>query len=215
VAELDAADASPGRGTMPGREKAPPVASVPDTVTVPEKRPRVPTPLATPPMTAHTTLSRTSGQVTAVTARGKRAGGRSRLVVAGAVIFGVVAAVLVMRSGAPRRTPQPPPVAAQPPAPVLPPLTPPPPQPPKLAQTVVELYTEPTGATVRAGDAELGTTPLRLTYLREARVLELRIEKRGFKTETLQVDLSDDFEKTVPLKPRFRMVVDPDESRKL
>jgi hypothetical protein len=98
---------------------------------------------------------------------------------------------------------------------VLPVTPPPPPLPPKPAQTVVELFSEPTGATVRAGDAELGTTPLKLTYLREARVLELRLEKRGFKPETLQVDLSEDFEKTVPLRPRFRMVVDPDESRKL
>ena len=215
VAELDVADNSPGRGTMPGREKATPAVSISGTVVAaPEKRTRVATPPATAPMTSNTTFSRSSGQVTAVTARPKRPGGRSRLVVAGAVLFGMVAAVLVMRSG-PRPAPLPPPVAAQPPAPVLPVTPPPPPLPPKPAQTVVELFSEPTGATVRAGDAELGTTPLRLTYLREARVLELRLEKRGFKPETLQVDLSEDFEKTVPLRPRFRMVVDPDESRKL
>jgi eukaryotic-like serine/threonine-protein kinase len=216
VAELDAADASPGRGTMPGRDKAAPAVSVPGTVVLPEKRLRVPTPVATPPIASNTTFSRSSGQVTAAAAPRPPRKSRSRLAVAGAVAFGVVAAVVVMGSQ-PGRPPAPAPVAARPPAPVVP-ATPPAPAPaPVPAQTVVELDSVPTGATVRdlAQETPLGTTPLRLTFDRAARVLELRIEKRGFRPETLQVDLEQDFARTVPLLPRPRAVIDPDEARKL
>jgi serine/threonine-protein kinase len=220
VAELDAADNSPGRGTMPGRDKATQAASIPGTVVVPEKRARSLTPVApAAPIAANTTLSRSSGQVTAAAVARQPRRRRSGLAVAGAVAFGVVAAVMVMRAGS-RPAPAPPPVAAQTPAvpvPVKPPPvaeTPPPPR-----QTVVELDSDPTGATVRdlaqESAAPLGTTPLRLTFDRAARVLELRLEKRGFRPETLQVDLEQDYTRTVPLRPRPRPVIDPDEARKL
>jgi eukaryotic-like serine/threonine-protein kinase len=232
VAELDAADASPGRGTMQGREKANtarsiagaavPAAATPSgsstSVTLPEKRLRVPTPKATPPIASNTTLSRSSGQVAASAAPRAKRTGRSRLAVTGAIVVGVVAAVLMMRGG-PRRAPAPPPVAARPQPPVVAVPAPPPPpvEAPKPARTVIELDSEPTGAIVRdPAEAEpLGTTPLRLTFERAARVLELRIEKRGYKTETLQVDLAQDLARTVPLRPRPRVVIDPDEARKL
>jgi eukaryotic-like serine/threonine-protein kinase len=217
VEELDAADASPGRGTMPGREKAGTATSVPGTMVLPDKPARVPTPLVTAPLTGNTTLSRSSGQVTAVTPRARSQ--RPRLVVAAAILFGAAAALMLMWSGT-RRTPaRPVVVAVQQPPPAPTPPTPPVVEAPKAppAKTVVELDSEPQGATVRdpADPEPLGTTPLRLTFQREARVLELRIEKRGFRTETVRVDLEQDLSRTVLLRPRTRVTVDPDESRKL
>jgi serine/threonine-protein kinase len=215
VAELDEADASPGRGTMRGREKAakgePPV-----TVAPPAPRPRVPTPVA-PPLAGNTTFSRTSGQVATAPGRTRRPG-RPWWAVAGAIVFGVMAAVLVVGRGTPR-APGPPPVAAQPPSVVVTPSPPvqPAPAPPKPARTVVELDSEPPGATVRDPSAEqaLGITPVRLTFDRAERVLELRLEKRGFHSETVQIDLAEDSIRKVSLRPRPRVVVDPDEMRKL
>src|SRR6185369_8771522 len=111
------------------------------------------------------------------------------------------------------------PVAAQPPVVAPPPPPPPPPvEPPRPVRTVVELDSEPPGATVRDPSAAepLGTTPVRLTFDRAPRVLELRLEKRGFRTETVQIDLAADSARKVSLRPRQqRVVVDPDEMRKL
>jgi serine/threonine-protein kinase len=216
VAELDAADASPGRGTMRGREKAQ-KSEAP--AAPPAPRPRVPTPVAPPSAAANTTFSRASGQVGGVEAAAKprpRAPRRPWWLVAGAVAAGVVAAVLVVGRG-PKRPPAPPPVAAQPPVVVAPP-PPPPPEPARPVHTVVELDSEPPGATVRDPSAAepLGTTPVRLTFDRAPRVLELRLEKRGFRSETVQIDLAADSARKVSLRTRQRrVVVDPDEMRKL
>ena len=218
VAELDAADASPGRGTMPGRDKAQTAkaeqTAVPERP--PEKRPRVPTPVAAPLVAANTTLSRSSGAVAAAPPQPRRPS-RPRWAVASAILFGVVTAILVVGRG-PRRAPVQPPVAAQPPVVVTPPPPPPPPQPPPLpARTVVQLDSDPPGATVRDPSLPepLGTTPVRLTFDRAARLLELRLDKRGYRSETVQIDLAEDSAHKVSLRPRPRVTVDPDELRKL
>jgi serine/threonine-protein kinase len=216
VAELDAADDTPGRGTMPGREKAAKTDAGATVAPAPAPRPRVPTPVVAPLDAANTTLNRASGQVAAAPA--PRRAPRSRWAVMGAVAFGVATAILVV--GRPHRkvvqpaAPAPPPVVA----PAVAPAQPVPPQPPPPpARTVVDLDTDPPGATVRdpSQPEPLGTTPLRLTFDRAARLLELRLDKRGYRSETVQIDLAEDSARKVSLRPRPRPAADPDELRKL
>jgi serine/threonine protein kinase len=234
VVELDAAVASPNKETKQGRAVGPSQppgdpaarASAAVPVNAPASRlslrrsatPTASTPRTpTPPLGGTTTFSRTSGQVAAVPA-GKK-GRRPTLwigVTAGTVL-GIVGAVSLTRSVKPR------PIAATPviavPAPAPPPAPPPAPAlaPAPTAQIVLRLDSDPAGARVlRTSDGTvLGTTPLERTVDRGDQELELVIEKRGFRSETLRLRLDADVQRTVTLQRRPRPVVDPDEGRKL
>jgi serine/threonine-protein kinase len=235
AAELSAADASPGKETMPGRAVVPGEAARPETAApAPAKVPEAVSmraPVSAPVLGGNTTFSRASGQVAAARTGASPPSRRPPWLVAGAVLVGVGAALLVMlggarRSPAPRPAPaqqQPTPPLAQPPAPVPEEPRPAPAQavaqvrPQVRPQVRFELDSDPPGATVWNGaePAALGTTPLRRSLDRGPRVLQLRIEKRGFRTETVEVNLDADFARTITLRPRQRAVADPDESRKL
>jgi serine/threonine protein kinase len=215
VRELAAADGSPNRGTAPGRAELVPRPGASSTG-LPQSPPRT---APSGVVEATTTFSRSAHELPRSTQRIQRR--RPPWMVGGAILLGVAGALAVMLAGrrpAPRPVPaQAPPVVevkAPPPA-VIP--APPPPPPPAPAQTVIVLDSDPPGATVvNAGDQKLlGTTPLRLTFERSAAALPLRLEKRGFKPETIEVNLGQDLDKTVTLRPRARVFVDPDESRKL
>jgi serine/threonine-protein kinase len=243
VAELDAADASPGKETMKGRAEvvsippgeAPPapVPAPPAPATSAPAKPRVATPMAAPvtaprPVPSSTakatvverttTLHRATGEVAVMAPAARRRSPILWVGVTAGMLLGIGGALYLGKPRPARRAarataaltvPAPPVAPTPPPKAAVPPEAP--------AQVTIELVTDPPGATVwnAAERAALGLTPLRASFDRGARIMQLRIEKRGFRTETIDVDLNADFQKSVTLRPRPRVVVDPDEGRKL
>jgi serine/threonine-protein kinase len=237
VAELIAADASPGYETVPGRA----AVTTGQRSAAPEAAGAVkPIPAAASPeppagavkvialaKSSSTTFSRTTGELTMPEAPRKGPAAppprRTRLWagLGTGLVLAVAGSLLFARGGS--TPPAPPPQAAAPtPAPPAAPPAPaqvtevpatPPPR-----QMELKLITEPPGArVVRTADRlVLGTTPLHVMIDRRDELLELVIEKRGFKSETIQVNLDADYEKTLTLEKRApRVEIDPDEARKL
>jgi hypothetical protein len=236
VSELIAADNSPGYETLQGRAvtsghtTASPEATgnaKPIPTAAPATSAAAAAPVPVPALKASsTTFSRSSGEVTAAVEKTRTIRRKHPVLWGGAVIglvAGVTAAVMVGRGGSARRQPAPAPVVATPapqPAPPAPVETPPPPTPPPApAQVELRLASDPAGARVlRASDRSvLGATPLHLMVPRRDEALEVVIEKAGFKSQTIRVNLDRDVEQTVTLQKRAPrpVVVDPDESRKL
>jgi len=212
----------PAAGTVPSLSTSRTVV-LPDSAPVswvPPPRRATPEPPATQ---GSTTFSRASGEVVQAAPRVPSVPGRRTLPWAGAAAAVLVAssvAVLVLRAPpeSPRPTAgQPPPLPLSPPGPPEHRAPPAPPRPiPADLKTVVRLTSDPPGARVlNASDRTvLGTTPFEQRVDRSDRPLDLLIEKRGFRPESVRVTLDGDFEKSITLQKRAR-AADPDENRKL
>jgi hypothetical protein len=217
VAELDAADASPGRGTMPGREKAG-KTEPPATEPLPRSGPACPRRWPRRWWRQHHAQplvgaggSRRRARPAAQPARRRWGGGRRDPGRGGGRGAG--------GGRAAPRAPVPPPVAAQPPVVVTAAAT-------AARSRARRRRRHPHGG--RAGQRSAGRHRARslaggaardhagaLTFDRAERVLELRLDKRGFRSETVADRSGADSVRKVALRPRPRAVVDPDEMRKL